>query len=72
MENQETATCPMEKTDRPYHPGQLCLLPPALQEWVPEGHLVHFLSDVVDELNLNAILVSYEQEARGYPPIIRA
>ena len=68
MENQETATCPMEKTDRPYHPGQLCLLPPALQEWVPEGHLVHFLSDVVDELNLNAILVSYEQEARGYPP----
>ena len=68
MENQETATCPMEKTYRPYHPGQLCLLPPALQEWVPEGHLVHFLSDVVDELNLNAILVSYEQEARGYPP----
>ena len=68
MENQETAPCPMEKTYRPYHPGQLCLLPPALQEWVPEGHLVHFLSDVVDELNLNAILVSYEQEARGYPP----
>jgi transposase len=68
MENQETATCPMEKTYRPYHPDQLFLLPPALQEWVPEGHLVHFLSDVVDELNLNAILVSYEQEARGYPP----
>lgn len=64
----EKPACPMEKTYRAYDPDQLFLLPPALHEWVPEGHLVHFLSDVVDTLNLNAILVSYEQEPRGYPP----
>src|SRR5688500_12320320 len=64
----EKPTCPMEKTYRPYDPDQLFLLPPALQDWVPEGHLVHFLSDVVDALDLNPILVRYEREARGYPP----
>jgi transposase len=64
----EKPACPMEKTYRPYDPDQLFLLPPALQEWVPEGHLVHFLSDVVDALDLNTILIRYEQEARGYPP----
>jgi transposase len=64
----EKPTCPMEKTYRPYDPDQLFLLPPALQDWVPEGHLVHFLSDVVDALDRNPILVRYEREARGYPP----
>lgn len=58
----------MEKTDRPYDPDQLFLLPPALQDWVPEGHRVHFLSAVVDTLNLNPLLMLYEREARGYPP----
>ena len=51
--------CSMEQTYRPYDPDQLFLLPPALQDWVPEGHLAHFLSDVVDELDLNPILVLY-------------
>lgn len=59
---------PMEKTYRPYEPDQLFLLPPALQDWVPEGHLVHFVSDVVDALDLTPILGLYEQERRGSPP----
>jgi transposase len=58
----------MEKTYRPYDPQQLFLLPPALQDWLPEDHLVYFLSDVVDQLDLSAITAGYEQEARGYPP----
>lgn len=53
-----------------YEPDQLCLLPPALQEWVPEGHVVHVLSDVVDALDLYPILIRYEREARGYPPVL--
>ena len=64
----EKSSCPMEKTYRPYDPDQLFRLPPALQDWVPEGHLVHFLSDVVDALDLNPLLMLYEREARGYPP----
>ena len=58
----------MEKTYRPYEPDQLLLLPPALQDWLPEEHVVFFLSDVVDQLDLTAITSVYEQEQRGYPP----
>jgi len=39
-----------------YDPEQRLLLPPDLREWLPEGHLALFISDVVDELDLSAIL----------------
>ena len=55
------------KTFRPYDPEQLLLLPPAIQDWLPEGHLARFVSEVVDELDLSAIEGSYVEE-RGYPP----
>ena len=55
------------KTFRPYQPDQLLLLPPSIQEWLPEGHLARFVSEVVDELNLSAIERRYDEE-RGYPP----
>src|SRR3970282_1693692 len=58
----------MEKTYRPYEPDQLLLLPPSLRDWVPEDHLVHFLSEVVDQLDLSAITRVYEEDLRGYPP----
>jgi transposase len=56
------------KTYRPYQPEQTLLLPPALEDWLPEGHLARFVSDVVDELDLTAIEATYEDEERGYPP----
>lgn len=56
------------KTYRPYQPEQTLLLPPALEDWLPEGHLARFVSDVVDELDLGAIEATYEDEERGYPP----
>jgi hypothetical protein len=55
------------KTFRPYQPDQLLLLPPSIQEWLPEGHLARFVSEVVDELDLSAIEDQYTEE-RGYPP----
>ncbi|MFQ5859354.1 MAG: IS1182 family transposase [Anaerolineae bacterium] len=57
----------MTKTFRPYEPDQLLLLPPSLQDWVPEGHLAWFVSDLVDTLDLSAIEDSYVEQ-RGYPP----
>lgn len=57
----------MAKTFRPYEPDQMLLLPPSLQEWVPENHLARFVSDLVDTLDLAAIEDAYEEE-RGYPP----
>ncbi len=57
------------KTFKPYTPDQLLLLPPALQDWLPEGHLALFVSDVVDALDLGPILTAYEtRDGRGQPP----
>jgi transposase len=58
----------MAKTYRPYLPDQDFLLPPSLRHWLPEDHLVYFVSDLVDELDLSAILKVYEAEDRGFPP----
>jgi transposase len=58
------------KTFRAYNPDQLFLLPPALRDWLPEGHLALFISDVVDEaVDLSPILATYETgDGRGQPP----
>lgn len=56
------------KRYRPYQPEQTLLLPPSIDEWLPEDHLARFVSDVVDELDLSSIYAVYEREARGYPP----
>lgn len=58
----------MAKTYRPYSPDQMFLLPPSLRDWLPENHLVYFVSDVIDNLDLVAIESVYEKEDRGYPP----
>jgi transposase len=58
----------MAKTYRPYVPEQDLLLPPSLREWLPEDHLAFFVSDLIDQLDLSAIMAVYEDEERGYPP----
>ncbi len=57
----------MSKTFRPYDPEQIFLMPASLQDWLPKGHLAHFISDVVDHLDLSAVMSRYEEE-KGYPP----
>jgi transposase len=47
-----------------YHPEQQQLLPSALQDWLPQGHLAYFINDTVDSLNLNAF---HERYATGGP-----
>ena len=54
-----------EKTFRPYEPNQLFLMPPALNEWLPEGHLALFVRDVTERLDLSAIYDAYTRDARG-------
>jgi hypothetical protein len=43
----------------PYEPQQQMLLPEALQDWLPEGHLACFISDAVDGLDLSAFHARY-------------
>ena len=58
----------MKKTFRPWQVDQNLLLPPSVHDFVPAGHVAHFVRDLVrEELDLSAITDSYS-EARGYPP----
>lgn len=57
----------MAKTFRPYEPDQIYLFPPSPRDWLPDDHLIFFLSDLVDSLDLSAIYETYTEE-RGYPP----
>mgnify|MGYP001570413743 FL=1 len=58
----------MSKTYRPYEPDQMYLMPPSLQEWLPDDHMVFFLRDVLETVDLSPINSVYEREERGYPP----
>lgn len=56
------------KTFRHYDPAQTFLLPPSLDDWLPEDHEARFIAEVVDELlDLSVIYDSYV-EASGAPP----
>src|SRR2546425_11378413 len=59
----------MTKAFRPYTLDQQLLLPPDMRQWLPEGDLALFISDVVDELDPSVIYGSYETgDGRGPPP----
>ena len=58
----------VDKTFRAYDPHQIFLLPPSIDDWLPEDHLARFVSELVDEvLDLEPFLAVFT-EARGYPP----
>ena len=52
------------------------MLPPSLQDWLPEDHLARFVADVMNELDLSAIYARYERsDGRGlaaYHPVLMA
>ena len=58
----------MPTTFRPYRPDQRLLLPPDLREWLPEGHLAHHISDVVDGMDLVGFYRRYEGDGRRCSP----
>jgi len=53
---------------------QPLLLPPSLQDWLPEKHLARFIADVTDQLDLSEILADYaRRDGRGmaaYHPVM--
>jgi transposase len=56
----------MSKTFRDCDLNQAYLLPPSLQDWLPEGHLARFVAEVVEALDLSAIYAKYEEgDGRG-------
>jgi transposase len=52
----------------PYDPQQMLLLPEALQDWLPEGHLAHFIGDAIDGLDLGAFHARYDKDGPRNQP----
>jgi len=54
--------------------NQPFLLPPSLQDWLPEGHLARFLADLSEALDLSSIYATYaRKDGRGqaaYHPLL--
>jgi transposase len=58
----------MSQKFRDWSPGQSWLFPPSPQDWLPEKHLVYFLLDVSEEVDLSPILQRYHSDQGGQPP----
>ena len=57
------------KQYKPWSPTQAFLLPPSPLEWLLEGHLAHFVLDVVSELDLSGIEgPAQAKDSRGTRP----
>jgi transposase len=56
---------------KPYDPDQAQLFPASPRDWLPKGHLVYFVADTIDELDLEPIRSKYRECGKGelaYPP----
>ena len=64
----------MNKRFRVCDLNQSFLLPPSLQDWLPEDHLARFVADVTNELDLSIIYAEYDRsDGRGlsaYHPLL--
>lgn len=58
----------MSKTFRPWDIDEQWVFPPSVNDFVPAGHVSHFIRETVrTDLDLNAIFAVYTEE-RGFPP----
>ncbi len=54
------------RRDTPY------LLPPSLDDWLPRDHLARFVADIIDQLNLSALICRYRGAgSAAYHPAMR-
>lgn len=64
----------MTKSFRADDINQTLLMPPSLQDWLPENHLARFVADLMGALDLSAIYRFYDQrDGRGqaaYHPVM--
>ncbi|MCW7073466.1 MAG: IS1182 family transposase [Methanophagales archaeon] len=50
---------------RSYNPEQPYLLPPSLDDWLPQDHLARFISETVDQMDLSALITAYRANGQG-------
>jgi len=61
----------MPKVYRAYLPEQDLLLPPSLRDWLPEGHLAYYVSDVVDHWIYRQFTRCMRRRCAGNLPMTR-
>ncbi len=55
---------------RRYDAHKNLLLPPNLNDWLPEDHLAHFISEIVEEsLDLTPLIDRYRNAEGGQPAV---
>src|SRR5665647_3713675 len=58
----------VNKRFRSFEPDAMMLVPPSLDEWLPQNHLSRFIAEIVDtNLNLDQFYSSY-RKVKGQPP----
>lgn len=58
----------VNKRFRPFDPDAVMLVPPSLDDWLPQNHLARFIAGLVDdELDLSRFYKAYGK-AKGQPP----
>ena len=57
----------INKRFRPFQPDAIMLVPPSLDEWLPQNHLSRFIAEIVDTLDLDRFYSSY-RKVKGQPP----
>ena len=56
-------------TFKPYYQNQLMMLPPTLEELIPENHPARVVNQVVDSINIDPLLNAYHNNgASSYHP----
>lgn len=62
------AAAAVGKVFRDYQPGQVMLLPPSLEEWLPAEHLARFVDELVEQhLDLGPFYAAHTN-VKGFPP----
>ncbi len=58
----------IHKRFRPFEPDAVMLVPPSLDEWLPQNHLARFIAEIVEtSLDLDRFYSSY-RKVKGQPP----
>ncbi|MCL4204230.1 MAG: transposase [Pirellulaceae bacterium] len=58
----------MGRKSREWTPDQHYLSPPSTRDWLPQSHLVYFLLDVPQRIDITPIVDDYDSEKGGQPP----
>ena len=58
----------MSRKFREWSTDQNWLFPPSPQDWLPQDHLIYFLLEVSEQIEISPIVDDYDSEKGGQPP----